>query len=113
MKRSLTSLAALALFASAAAAQFQFAATSDISLFEDISVTGGLAIAGATDDSEHNITTTIGNALFPAGPVRIGNNGAAVWGITTGDVGFTNATLPTTGLPTGMPAGGAGYLLPF
>lgn len=80
--------------------------------FVDISTTGGTAIVGVADDSEHNIVTTIGNGLFPAGNVRIGNNGAIVAGLTTGDVGFTPAAI-TTGIPTGLPTGGTGYLVPF
>ena len=80
--------------------------------FVDISTTG-TAIAGAADDSEHNIVTTIGNSLFPAGNVRIGNNGAAVAGVTTGEIGFANVTVAATGVPTGLPATAASHLLPL
>lgn len=64
------------------------------------------------DDSEHNIVTTVGNPLFPAGSVRIGNNGVVVAGATTGDVSFLNASIPTTGFPVGIPAGVAA-IVPF
>jgi hypothetical protein len=79
--------------------------------FVDISTTGGTQILPPpTDDSEHNIVTTVGNPLFPAGNVRIGNNGVAVAGITGGDIAYSNVAIPTTypyffpqGLP-GVPA---------
>jgi hypothetical protein len=80
--------------------------------FVDISATG-TPLTGVMDDSEHDVVTTIGNALFPAGNVRIGNNGVAVAGITSGDVAFTNAAIPASGLAPGLPAGGSGYLCPF
>jgi hypothetical protein len=81
--------------------------------FVDISLTGGTPIAGADDDSEHNIFTTIGNELFPAGNVRIANNGVAIAGTTTGDVGFTNNPIAATGIPTGVTITGTHYLFPL
>src|SRR5688572_90631 len=81
--------------------------------FIDISTMGGTVVTGVGDDTEHNIVTTIGNVLFPAGDVRIGNNGVAVAGITSGDVSFINQPIPAASLPSGLPAGGAGYLCPF
>jgi hypothetical protein len=78
--------------------------------FVDISAFGGTAITGVGDDSEHTITTTIGNSLFPAGNVRISNNGVVVSGLSSGDIGFTNETISTSGVPGGLPGGGGAYL---
>lgn len=67
---------------------------------------GTTAIAGVSDDSEHNITTTVGNSLMPAGQVTIGNNGVVLFG-TVGappQIGFTNNAFPVgTASPTGLP----------
>src|SRR4029078_8819092 len=93
----------------AAVASAQTFSTGFPGAFVDISTTGGTAIAAVADDSEHNIVTTIGNALFPAGKVRIGNNGVACAGITVGEVGFTNATIATAGIPVGLPASASAY----
>ena len=74
--------------------------------FVELSTTGGTQMTGVQNDSEHNIVTTIGNPLFPAGNVRIGNNGVAIAGITGGEIGAGNVQLPATGpffLPTGIP----------
>jgi hypothetical protein len=74
--------------------------------FVDLSMNGGTQIASVQNDSEHNIVTTNGNPLFPAGNVRIGNNGVAIAGITAGEIGFGNVQLPNTGpffLPAGIP----------
>ncbi len=106
------SIAAAVLIMSSATAQLAFS-SSIAGTFDDIQFSGGTSLGTASDDSEHNFTATIGNALLPAGPVRVGNNGAAVWGITTGDVGFTNAAIPATGLPSGIPSGGDSALLPW
>src|SRR6188472_3685230 len=84
--------------------------------FVDISPAGnglGTAITGVTDDSVHNITTTIGNGLFPAGAVRVGNNGFCLSGSTTATMPLTNAAIAATGLPTGVTAGAVSYLAPF
>jgi len=82
--------------------------------FVDISTTGGTQLAGISDDSENNIVTTIGNALIPAGNLRIGNNGALAYGVTTGDISLTNATIATgTGIPTGFPTGTIAALAPY
>jgi hypothetical protein len=80
--------------------------------FVDITTTGGIAITGVGDDTVHGITTTVGNAFFPAGPISISNNGA-VTGMASGTVGFTNADIPAAPTnPTGISAG-AGVLMPF
>lgn len=63
--------------------------------FTDISGSG--TALNPTDDSEHNIFTTVGNKIFAAGDVRVGNNGGMGFGITTGDLGFSNAAIPATG----------------
>ncbi len=78
--------------------------------FIDISGTG-TTLAAPADDSEHNITipsfTFNGVAYTTA---RVGNNGAVVFGTTTGDIIYTNSSLPqgiaasasaTTGIITG------------
>jgi hypothetical protein len=106
-------LLAACIFTAAVGAQTITNASPAVVGFIDISTTGGTSVGTVTDDSEHSFVTTVGNALFPAGNVRVGSNGAAVSGITTGDIGFTNAAIPATGLPSGMPAGGSAYLLPF
>jgi hypothetical protein len=81
--------------------------------FVDISAAGGTAITGVGDDTEHNITTTIGNSLFPAGPVRVSSNGLAIAGVSAGSNAFTNGTIPPTGAPGSAIAGGAGYAIPY
>jgi hypothetical protein len=84
--------------------------------FIDISPAGnglGTAITGVTDDSVHTITTTIGNGLFPAGTVRVGNNGFCLSGSATATMSLTNAAIAATGLPTGVTAGAVSYLAPF
>jgi hypothetical protein len=87
--------------------------------FVDISPAGnglGTALTGVADDSIHNITTTIGNALFPAGAVRVGNNGFCLSGSTTSTMSLGNATIPATGLPVGVTPGttpAVSYLAPF
>src|SRR5262249_46989232 len=81
--------------------------------FVDISTTGGTAITGVGDDTSHPTTTTIGNSLFPAGPVVIGSNGAAIAGLTgTPFVTYVNSCL-TTYAATGQPAGATVALFPF
>lgn len=110
-KNSLLAVCALTAIASAQS----FSKTSGGS-FVDISPAGnglGTAIAAVGDDTEHNITTTIGNAFFPAGSVRIGNNGGAIAGVTTGEVALGNVTIAPTGFPAGNAVGGTGYLFPF
>jgi hypothetical protein len=67
--------------------------------FTDISGSGTALAPG--DDTEHNIVTTVGNKIFTAGDVRIGNNGGMAFGVTTGDLGFTNAAIGATGNPSG------------
>jgi hypothetical protein len=62
--------------------------------FIDISTTG--TPLGLTDDSEANVTMPFSFTYFgvTSADVRIGNNGGILFGVTTGDLGFTNAALP-------------------
>jgi hypothetical protein len=63
--------------------------------FIDISSTGTpLSLA---DDGEVSITTTLGNALLPAGEVRIGSNGGARFRGTGTNLAIENAPLPAFG----------------
>jgi subtilisin family serine protease len=62
-------------------------------LFVDISAIG--TALNLTDDSEANITTTVGNSLLGAGAVRVGNNGVIFAG-PSGDVPVTNLGIPST-----------------
>lgn len=80
--------------------------------FVDISASG-TAITGAFDDSSHTIFTTVGNTMFPAGIVRICNNGVAIAGVANGGVGFTNQPIPDSGPVSNVSAGGTGYVFPF
>jgi hypothetical protein len=75
--------------------------------FVDLSTNGGTQLTGVGPDSEHNIVTTIGNPLCPAGNVRISNNGVVIPGITAGEIGGGNVAFPTSFpffLPLSIPA---------
>ncbi len=68
--------------------------------FTNIANAPGATFIDSTDDSGHNIVTTIGNVAFPAGNVRISNNGNAhAFGAAAplGGTGFTNAAIPLPG----------------
>jgi hypothetical protein len=80
--------------------------------FIDISTTG-TPIAGVGSETEHNIVTTIGNPLFPAGNVRVSPNGVAISGLIAGHIAGGNSQIATFSLPEGVPQGGLGYLFPF
>jgi hypothetical protein len=90
LKSFLSMGAALAL---APAATAQLSIVSNLpGTFVDISATGTpLSLA---DDAEVDITTTIGNALLPAGTVRVASNGGARFRGTGTELGITNTTLP-------------------
>jgi hypothetical protein len=108
MRRSTKSICFPALLALAAAVNAQGITSSVPAVvgFVDLSTNGGTPVTPPpTDDSEHNIVTTIGNPLFPAGNVRIGNNGVAIAGITTGEIDFVNNPILPTGVPAGLPTG--------
>jgi hypothetical protein len=62
---------------------------------------------GLTDDGEANITTTVGNAIFGAGTVRVGNNGGIGF-TSSGELSVGNVALPSAAL-----FGGVTALLPF
>jgi hypothetical protein len=80
--------------------------------FVDLSTSGGTAIQNVFDDSTHTITTTVGNAFFPAGAITISNNGC-VSGIGNAGIGYTNQDIPAApGNPPNV-AAGAGVLMPF
>src|SRR5262245_20816385 len=122
MSRSRSSLmpsfrkALLAVCALTAVVGAQTTIVPGIGGFVDISPAGNAlatAITGVSDDSIHTITTTIGNAMFPAGTVRVGNNGFCLSGSSTATMSLTNATIATTGLPTGVTAGAVSYLASF
>ncbi|MEO1997093.1 MAG: hypothetical protein ABGZ17_17630, partial [Planctomycetaceae bacterium] len=72
----------------------QFNQSNDPAQFIDISGTG--TALGLSDDGEADITTTVGNAIFPAGAVTVGNNGGILSG-AGGFLPFTNAGLPNGG----------------
>lgn len=76
--------------------------------FVDILSTG-IALP-LTNDGEVALPTTIGNALFPAGIVRVGANGGARFGTSTvgQDLAPNNAPLPSAGVFNFQPA-----LLPY
>lgn len=67
--------------------------------FIDISSTG--TALNLTDDGEATVTTTIGNSLFPAGSVTIGNNGGIVAG-SGKDLDYANTNLPNAALGTAL-----------
>ncbi len=64
---------------------------NDPSLFVDISATG--IPLGMTEDGETTVTTTVGNAAFPAGLTTIGNNGVVASGPDV-FISFVNSILP-------------------
>ena len=65
--------------------------------FIDISGTG--TALGLGDDDEANVTMPFSITLYgtTSNQLRVGNNGAILFGVTTGDVGFTNTALPMAG----------------
>jgi len=101
-----SSVPLLALATSTVASAQLSIATNLPGTFTDISGTGtSLSLA---DDASASITTTVGNALLPAGSVAIGSNGAVRFNGSSTALGFTNAALPSTGA-----FGGNQCLLPF
>ncbi len=75
--------------------------------FIDISATG--TALNLTDDGEANITSPFPFTFFGAtsSDLRVGNNGGILFGVTTGDLGLSNAALPAA---SGLPAPA---ILPF
>src|SRR5688572_33193962 len=110
MRRSTNSITVLAVLAlsTASGAQVITNAMPAVIGFVDLSTNGGTPVFPLpSDDSEHNFVTTIGNPMFPAGNVRIGNNGVAIAGATIGEIGFSNNQILPTGVPAGFPTGNA------
>jgi hypothetical protein len=104
-------LAALAGLALTAAASGQYAiVTNQPGTFTDISGTG--TVVGNGDDSVFSFASSVGNGLFPAGTVFVSTNGILASGASPG-TSFTNAVIPPIGIPSGISAGAAAYLLPF
>ncbi|MBN2446051.1 MAG: hypothetical protein JXO22_04975 [Phycisphaerae bacterium] len=96
MRLKLTLCAAAALLVMAGAAHAQLTITDqEPGQFIDISQTGfGLGLA---HDDEAIISTTISNAVFPAGDVHVGNNGGIAFGTPlSADLGPVNQPLPSS-----------------
>jgi len=79
-----------------------FAHYNDLGRFVDISATG--TPLNLTDDGTATITTTVGNAIFPAGAVSVANNGGILAGAGR-NLSFSNGVLPISSF--------AETLLPF
>ena len=64
-----------------------------------IDISGSGTSLGLTDDSEANVTMPFSITLYgtTSNQLRVGNNGAILFGATTGDIGFTNSPLPMAG----------------
>ena len=92
--RLVSGAAALAALEGAASAQLNIVSNLP-GTFVDISTTG--TPLSLTDDGEVDITTTVGNALLPAGTVRVGSNGAVRFRGTGNELAFTNAAIPNAG----------------
>src|SRR5262245_52333182 len=94
------------------AAQAQFVIVDNVpGTFVDITATG-TAITGVGDDTLHTFESSVGNTVFPAGFVTVCSNGFMCAGNATA-APFTNAAIPTTGMPAGPSVGTMGYLMPF
>jgi hypothetical protein len=111
--RRLTVLVAAVVFVASVGAQTIL--STQPGTFVDISATGGTALTAVGDDTAHQITTTIGNAMFPAGPVSIDSNGWALAGTYTATFGhYFNDDIAPSGLPANIPAGSwNGVCLPW
>ncbi len=77
----------------------QFLQSNDPGQFIDISMTG--TALGLTDDGEATITTTVGNAAFPAGSVTVANNGGII-AAAGEDLATMNTILPNSAWPTAL-----------
>jgi subtilisin family serine protease len=71
----------------------QFNQYNNSGLFVDISGTG--TPLGLGDDGEATVTTTVGNAFFPAGLNTIGNNGVVASGAGV-NIDYNNTLLPNS-----------------
>ena len=80
-----------------AGGEVSFASESNPGGFVDISATGN--VLSLSDDSAATITTTVGNAAFPAGPVTVANNGGIISGAGA-NLSATNGSLPASSFGT-------------
>ncbi|HEX7769232.1 MAG TPA: hypothetical protein VF422_04300 [Dokdonella sp.] len=64
-----------------------------------IDISGSGTPLGLTDDGEANVTMPFSITLYgtTSNQLRVANNGAILFGATSGDVGFTNSPLPMAG----------------
>ncbi len=72
---------------------------NDPSGFVDISATGASLTLG--DDGEATVSTTVGNDIFPAGSVTIGNNGGII-AAAGEELGYSNTALPSSDWATAL-----------
>ncbi len=79
--------------------RFEFLHRNDPTSFIDIAQTG--TRLNLTDDSEETIVTQVGNDVFPAGTITVGNNGGVLQGPNR-EVFFQNLPLPFPTLGRGL-----------
>ena len=70
---------------------FQITKASNVARFIDISTTGTNLLL--SDDSSASVTTTVGNALFPAGSTSISNNGGILSSALATTLNFQNTSI--------------------
>lgn len=75
--------------------------------FIDIATNGGIPL-NLDDEDETVINVSIGNFLFPTGPVAVANNGGAAWAPPSTDLAPLNQPLPSV-----TAFGGGRALLPY
>ncbi len=78
---------------------FEFDLHDSPSSFIDISSTG--TSISLSDDGEANVTSTVGNGLFPAGPITIANNGGVLSGHGQ-NLDYRNGALPSNEFDKGL-----------
>ena len=81
------------------AGPLEFTQFNDPTRFVDISGTG--TPLGLSDDGEEDILTTVGNDIFPAGPVTVSNNGGIIAGGNE-DLTFANTAIPNISFETAL-----------
>jgi PEP-CTERM motif len=106
MKKYLALGSALALAAAASADVLSIVNTIPGAYSSIAGLPGTTAILGASDDSEHNVSSTVGNIAMPAGNWRIGNNGVVVSNSIAGEIGFTNSAITAGSLLTQVGSAG-------
>lgn len=93
---TLAALAATTLLAVAPRAEAQFQIVNNVpGTFINIKNLPGRIALNLAGDQEAIITTTIGNALYPAGLVVVGNNGGIGFNPPLTDLGMTPSPLPS------------------